>query len=449
MKSLFSSFNEVSLAEWKAKLAGDLKGRTFEELCSPDESGVERFPFYNIENQKQNTGPLFQNPDWEICTKILVEDAQEANSTALEALNGGASGLAFHLERAGGQLNLEILLKDISISNIFTRFIIQKEAEKFARSLNNYLIGRGLDINRINCCIDYDPLAACQQPGNELQPSSADYLSFMESTTDNVSVDTAIYQNAGANAVAQLAFGLGHLNEYLGWMEESKILDSVKRINFKVATGTSFFDEIAKLRALRLLLPPLLEAYGIQPEIMISAETSDMYRTPVDTYNNILRDSIAGMAAVLGGCDSLVIHDFNQKGKKENAAFGPRMARNQQLIFKEESYFNKVADVAAGSFYIETLSIELAEKAWQLFREMNREGDFITFIKTGVLQQEISIQANRLIEEYKTGKRTLVGINKFQNPKETPDIEWGNFPQASLQPGNLSPVNLALAIMQQ
>lgn len=442
MKSLFSSFPNTNLTEWKDKVIKDLKGVTFEELSFIDENGIKVAPFYNNENQIGVSNLQFQNPEWEICSLIEVVDSKAANQDALFALNNGASGLIFQF-RQEDQFNLSNLLKDIKIEFLYISFKIKKNISGFRSKLFHYLKNQNLELKDIQLFIDYDPISELLKSEKSQHMEIANYCAVLkaEKRNNSISIDSTIYQNAGLNSTTQLALGLAHLNEYLTILEENKLLKQIQKVNLKIAVATDFFEEIAKMRAARIVFANLFKFYNIDISLIISAESSDIYRTNLDLYNNIIRDSLSGMAAVFGGCDNLYIYDFDQN-KNDKRSFGERIARNQQLIFKEESYLNHVADIASGSYYLETLTHEIGKKSWSIFQEIEQKGGLIAYFESGEMLNITHQQAQQLIEEYKVGKRTLIGVNKHRNPLD----EEISFSIQETRTNGLRKLNIASAL---
>lgn len=421
MDSLFSSFTDSSFIDWKEKLKQDLKGLSFEDLSSLDDNDLRISPFYTQDNQKNITCQAFQNPEWEICTKIIVQDNKAANAEAINALNNGASGLIFEFEsEIQNENDLEVLLKEIGLQYIYISFKFQNLS--FTDNLIAYLKSQSLTLEELNCHLDYDPIANSLFDENMINEDI--YISFFRGSKGivNITVDTTVFQNAGANSVTQLSYGLSQLNEYFTILSKNGDLENNLKVNFKLSIGTGFFEEISKIRALRILFSNFVYAYGINADLTISAETSGVYHSYLDVENNILRNSIAGMAAVLGGCDNLYIHEYNDQNTRLYPGFSKRLAINQQLVFKEESYLNKVADIAAGSYFLETYTHELAENAWTLFQEMEAEGGFLTLARKGNLQSKLKKQAKDLIEKYQSQKKSLIGVNKYVNEMEKKNV---------------------------
>lgn len=410
MNALFEEFSVSNAQEWKGRLAKDLKGITFEDLSVQDRNGLHIKPFYTAETNSKIDKPVFHHKDWTIFSSVKVLDEKEANSNALQELESGASGLVFIIN---DKVNLELLLKDIQLQYIQTRFLIGANALDFITDWQQYSAAQ--NSGEIDVILMNDAIA--QSLKNNEWDVSKDKSLWLKQFSTTLSVDATLYQNAGACSTYQIACTLAHTNEYLTWLNESGKINEIKKLNISIATGTDFFEEIAKLRALRIALHNLIASYNLEVPVHLHCETSDTYRSPFDAYSNILRDAISGMASVLGGCDSLLIHPFHQN-INESSTLSNRMSRNQQLIMKEESYFNQFADAAAGSFYIEQLTEQLAEKAWEQFKEIEKNGGLIA--SKEIVQKEIEQQASLWIEEYKSGKRVLIGVNKFIDANDKP-----------------------------
>ncbi len=421
MDELLKDFLLATAADWKARLEKDLKGITFDQLSLTDRNGITIRPFYNREDIAVPPEPIVTQPGWNICAQIKVSDAVTANKRALYELNNGASGICFMLEE---DIDAEALLQEIELPYIYTCFRLSRHLPTFIRSLQSYATQKGWSWKEMESFIAFDYIAGYIQEGHwqtDKEQDQQSFEAFLEATRGmhNLCIDSALFQNAGATATYELAAALAQVNEYLNQPEVRQQLRQAKKIHITLAAGTAFFEQIAQLRAFRNLLHLLLEQYNVQPAIHLHIETGNIYRSPFDSYSNLLRDTIAAMAGVLGDCNSLYIRSFNET-LKEADDFSRRMSRNQQLIFKEESYLDKVADVAAGSYYIETLTDQIAEKAWQQFKEIEAAGGLIAAFEKGIIGESIGQQAAQLIQEYKEGKRVLIGVNKFPNPKDEP-----------------------------
>ncbi|RYZ47653.1 MAG: hypothetical protein EOP49_20760, partial [Sphingobacteriales bacterium] len=366
------------------------------------------------------------------CEHIVVTDAKAANTRALQALNAGASGLCFSLEK---EADVATLLQDIELPFIYSAFRFAQNDFSAAANIAAYIASKGWDISTMDCFLETG-YAADLLPSGKM-PVQTDIDRLPETLRINggvLTVDTTPLLNAGANTTYELACSLALINENLQVLEEAQQMSLLKTLHIIMGTDTAFFEQIAKLRAFRKLLDLLCSTYDIKPAVHLHLETGHTYRSPFDSYSNLLRDTIAGMAAVLGGCNSLYIHAFNetQSGASD---FSNRMSRNQQLIFKEESYLDKSADPAAGSYYVETLTETFAEQAWQQFQGIEQAGGLIRSFAAGTIKQAVENQAQQLVQEYREGKRVLIGVNKFVNANDAPNTGQPEaLPTAGLQP---------------
>jgi len=417
MNHLFNEFKPASASDWKARLEKDLKGITFEALSVTDRNGITVRPFYTKEDIHVEYDTATTGPDWSICETIVAEDGVTANKQALEALNNGASGIRFVIKN---EIEIAALLQNIELAYIYCYFKTNRPAT-FVSRLQDYLQTKNLQLKELSCFTSNDFIGSYLETGEcNKEAETAALLSAFDATKQ-LCLDATLFQNACANSVTELGYILAQVNEYLHILDENNKISQLQKIHISVATDTNFYEQIAKLRALRNTLQLLLEQYGLNNiQLHLHVETSNIYRSSFDSYSNLLRDTIAGMAGVLGGCDSLYIHPFDET-LHAATDFSKRMSRNQQLIFKEESYLDKVADVAAGSYYLETLTEQLAGNAWNAFKQTEIAGGLIASYENGTLKQTIETQAQQLILEYKEGKRVLIGVNKFINATDKPE----------------------------
>ena len=413
MDKLFSEFNPSTAADWKQQIIKDLKGLEYEKLITPNNNGFDVNPFYTSEDLPEKQLSLFAHSNWEICTDIFVEDDKTANAAALQALMGGASSLIFTLSK---KTNFTILLKDISIEHIELNFVLKYIDPTFLADFNSYIKKQNISAEKLHVSVCLDVIQHLAETGNWFQNQEQDFISQAKVSSKTNVVDATLYQNAGATQSFELACALAHAHEYLVKLSEHKNT-SQSTFRFNIAIGSDFFGEIAKLRALRKLWAIISKEYAVSPELYLHGETSFINKSSLDAYTNMLRTSTEGMSAVIGGCNSLTIHPFNESFEN-TSAFSERMARNQQLIFKEESYLHHTADMGAGSYYIETLTNQLAEKAWEAFKQIEEKGGFLACLKSNYIQETIQEQAAQLIHQFKEAQLVLVGVNKFQNPKE-------------------------------
>lgn len=253
-----------------------------------------------------------------------------------------------------------------------------------------------------------------------LTRSTLDATSFR-----TISIGSESFHNAGANAVQELAFTLSLLADQYDFMTDSglSIEQIVPKTMISVATGTSYFMEIAKLRALRVLLNRFLSAYNVADlatnSFTIHCQTSVFYDSMSTPYTNLLRSTTEAMAAVIGGCDLLTVHPYTsivgQPQEQEN-----RLARNVSILLNDESFLGKVADPSAGSYYIENLTHQLIESTWAMFLDVEQQGGFSQAYSRGLIAGELQRSYQKKVDAIHSGN-VLVGVTKFRFDEPTPD----------------------------
>lgn len=413
MEKLFSEFKDLTSAQWKEQIIKDLKGVDFDKLVWKTHNGFNVNPFYTSEDLKETKEPLFANSDWDICEQISVNDEKEANARALKALKCGASGLSFYIHK---KIDTAALIKNISLEHIYSQFFISNDALHVLNDLKTYYGKVNKHENKIKCFVNIDPLSLFAFYGEWHDDEEKD-LAVLNQLV-HIPVNVSLYEEAGAGTVNELAIGLAHANEYFNYLENLKTLKDKKAIHFIFSVAPDFFTEIAKFRAFRKLIALLQEQYAVNLPIHIHVQTAMINKSRLDIYNNMLRTTTEGMSAVIGGADSLCVLPFNE-GFEKPSDFSSRIAINQQHILRDESYLNKVADISAGSYYIESLTDSIAENAWEQFKTIESKGGFIACLKNNFIQDLIKHDADELKKEFKDGKLILVGVNKYANPKDS------------------------------
>jgi len=420
--SLFSEFESVSAKQWKQKIQVDLKGADYNEaLVWESLEGISVKPFYHEEDVQDL--PNFQLPEnhsWQVGQTIYAGNPEMANKKAIDILKRGASSLVFDIPE--NKVDWSVLFKDIPLETTPIHFNFHFLEVEAVKQLLAYVEKRP-----VNFSLNLDIVGNLARTGNWLHNLEQDYKLMSEcvqladenESISILSVDVALYQNAGANRVQQLAYGLAHANEYLNHFNNvtSSAVEKSVPIVFKIAIGPNYFFEIAKLRALRWLWKTLSTAYGLNKECHILAIPSKRNKTLYDYNVNMLRTTSESMAAVLGGADTVCNVSYDALYHKDNE-FGERIARNQLLLLKEESYFDEAVKASEGAYYIETLTMQLAEKALDLFKQLEASGGFLNEMKKGVIQKKIKASAAKEQELFDQGGLVLLGTNKFQNPED-------------------------------
>ncbi len=414
----FYDFPPVSSREWKQHIQAGLKGADYNETLvwdSPDQIKVK--PFYSKEDLKEEE--IFEVPspnNWKIGETIVVYDPKQANDQACYALKKGVESLYFTLSDPG--IDLEGLLHGIDLEQIPVHLEIPGVSDSVSTFLET-LKGLGKPLVSIH----FDPIGGLTRTGNwrsGMEEDLATYVRLARSAEDTLclSIDGSLYHNAGANRIQQLAYSLSQANEYLHLLSTENKGKLLPRPVFKLAVNSNYFFEIAKIRALRLLWSALAREYGAPQDCHIIARPGKRNKTVYEANANMLRTTMECMAAVNGGANTVMNLRYDDLYKSPNE-FGDRISRNQLLILKEESYMGGVANPADGSYYIETLTRQLAEKALVIFKSVEASGGFLKALKSHTLQKKIKEQAAREQALFDEGASVLVGTNAYKNPDDS------------------------------
>jgi len=449
--NLFEEFPPVSTQQWMDKVTADLKGADFNrKLVWKTNEGIDVQPFYRAEDLENLNylnslpgefpfvrGTKKNNNEWLVRQSIVVNDLAEANKKALNYLMRGVDSLAF-VFKASTELSvadLSVLLKDISLDAVEVNFVgccSRRASEAFTAFVKQ----GGWDPKTIRASVEYDPFGKYALTGvlrNGAEHVIENAIKLINSTSEltkfkTLAVNGKNFGNAGSSIVQELAYSLALGAEYLTVLTEKGLeVDAVaKKLKFNVSVSANYFLEIAKLRAARLLWAQIVKAYGPKCEcsakMTIHAETGSWNKTVYDAYVNMLRTQTEAMSASLGGADSITVLPFNAAYEESNE-FSDRIARNQQLLLKEESHFSKIADPAAGSYYIEELTASIADQAWKLFLEVQEKGGYLAALREGFIQTEIKKMAGKRDMNIATRRENLLGVNQFPNFTEKLDAE--------------------------
>lgn len=418
---LFTKFPEVSAKQWKQKIQMDLKGADYNEtLVWESLEGINVKPFYHQEDI--NNIPSFSLPkdhSWSVGQSVYVGDSQKANTKAVEILEKGVESLIFTIPNE--ETDFETLFEGIDLEKVESYFNIEFLALEPIKKLVHLLKDK-----KAKAHLNIDIIGHLAKDGNWFHNLEKDHDLFTElaslgtSGISIIGVDLSLYQNSGANMVQQLAYGLAHANEYVNHITSSAS-DSYRNeksfpITFRVAVGSNYFFEIAKIKALRWLWNSLATEYGIKSECSILAVPSKRNKTLYDYNVNMLRTTSECMSAVLGGADTVCNLAYDAIYHKDNE-FGERIARNQLLLLKEESYLTEASQFSEGTYYIESLTNQLAEKALVLFKQIEKAGGFLDSLKKGLVQRKIKESAEKEQQLFDEGKIVSLGTNKYQNPE--------------------------------
>jgi len=419
MEKLFEEFSPKTLMQWNDKIISDLKGNSYENLIWESPENIKVDPIYNTESTNKLKGDCtFNHLDWEIEQSLN----NPTNKQILTCLNKGASAL---LLKDIPPQDIEIVLENVLFQYIQTS-IQSKSIKSSLDTFISLIEKRGLEKNSIKGSLHFDPLMDCLKKGalntdlwenfRLIQKKSIDLKAFK-----TVNIQGVEYHNAGASISQELAFTIAQLSEYFS---NSPSLEPNK-IQISLGVSTNYFFEIAKFRAIRILWAQMLNAFKKDDTpLYLKAETGLRTSTIFDPYVNMLRTTSQSMSAALGGANIINTSSFNAAFKNDDD-FAQRMARNSSLILKEESYFNKVSDPSAGSYYIEYLTNELSLNAWTLFQEIEANGGWLNAVQSNFIQDKIEKNAAKQQQCLESKYTHLLGTNLFRNLEEkmTSEVE--------------------------
>lgn len=423
-KLLFNEFEAVTSKQWKQKIQFDLKGADYNDnLIWKTNEDIDVKPFYHSDEFKKL--PAISNTkasQWRICQSIFVADIMKSNKKAINAIERGAESIKFIIPNE--TISISHLIENINTASVSIYFELEFLSDRYLLQFPNL-------INMENIFFHVDIIGNLEKNGNWFSSLQEDHQKFetFVNQINTLSIDMSLYQNAGANMVQQLAYGLSQANEYLNHFDA--ILDQDKKesikILFKVSVGTNYFFEIAKLKALRILWNALALEYGFNAQCHIVVSPTKRNKTLYDYNTNMLRTTTECMSAILGGANTVCNLAYDAVYHKDNE-FGERIARNQLLILKHESYFDKVNNPSDGAYYIESLTNQLAEKSLELFKNIEENGGFLDQLKDGTIQRKIKETAAKEQQQFDDGKEILLGSNKHPNPEDKMKQELELYP---------------------
>jgi len=459
-------------AEWRALAEAELKGAPFEKrLVTRTPEGIDLQPLYTATDREglalagslpgfapfaRGSRPEGQTTDgWEICQELVLGNPREFNAAARTGLDRGLTAINFYLDKAtragldpdmapvgdvgfGGVSiatteDLARALDGIDVENVPLFVRTGSSALPFAALLVAWMRERGRDPGKLRGCIEMDPLGVLSHEGTLPHSLDGAYREMAHLTTwaskhapglQTICVHSRAFHESGGNAVQELAAALAAGAEYLREMSARGLHPDrvAPRIRFSLSSGTKFFMEIAKFRAARALWARIVEAFGGSADAQrmnLHVRTSRYAMTACDPYVNLLRATTEAFAGVAGGCDSLHVAPFDEAFRSPDE-FSRRIARNTQILLKEESHFHRVIDPAGGSYFVEKLTDQLASKTWAQFQGIEAAGGLGLALASGSIQKEIATTAAARAKELAHRRESLIGTNVYANPSEKP-----------------------------
>ncbi|PWA07204.1 methylmalonyl-CoA mutase subunit beta [Flavobacterium psychrotolerans] len=427
-KNLFHEFEPVSSKKWKQQIQFELKGADYNETLiwnSPEDIKVK--PFYHADEFDNGLSTNTKATAFQICQNIFVHDLEKSISRANESIERGAESLRFTIEDE--KTDVIKLLNSLPLDKITIYFHLSFISIDFVNKIETISQHKKATI-----FCNLDPIGQLAKDGNwfsTVEKDNFETLNLLSNTVTKsaiLSIDGSLYQNAGANMVQQIAYCLSHANEYF-----NRISTINQPIVFQIAVGTNYFFEIAKLRALRLLFHLIAKEFNPTFECHLLVSPTKRNKTLYDYNVNLLRTTTECMSAILGGADGIANLPYDALYHKDNE-FGDRIARNQLLILKGESYFDKVNNPSDGSYYIESLTQQLAEKSLALFKDIEANGGFLKQLNNGIIKRKIQESADKEQELFNSGKEVLLGTNKYPNKDDKMKHDLELFPFVKMKP---------------
>ncbi len=440
-EKLFTEFSAPTTQEWLDKIEVDLKGADFQKrLVWKTNEGFSVQPFYRREDvdklQTPNAMPdefpfvrgnKKDNNLWYVRQEIDASDAKVANAKALDVLNKGIDSLSFRIPgKAVSAEFIEQLLDGIYCDVVEVNFnTCKRHSVELAQILVAYFEKKGYDKEKVVGSIDWDPIEKIVVDGKDVQPVLKFAPELIETLKEYpnfrcISVNSVSLNNSGAYIVQELGYALAWGNEYLQQLVDAGVEPTLaaSKIKFNMGISENYFMEIAKFRAARMLWAQIVKQYDPKCDcackMCVNAVTTSYNMTVFDAYVNMLRSQTETMSAAIAGVHSIVVTPFDAVYETPND-FSERIARNQQLLLKEECHFDKVVDPASGSYYIEELTTSLAAEGWKIFLKVEDEGGFLAAALAGTIQDDINATNEKRHLHAAQRREFILGTNQFPN----------------------------------
>lgn len=441
-EKLFDMFPPVSTEEWKAKINVDLKGADFDKkLVWRTNEGFNVQPFYRKEDLEglPTLGSLpgefpyvrgtRDNNDWLIRQAIQGNTPEEVLANARHAIERGVESIGICLCGDLAPESLPEILKGLDLKKVEVNVsCCPGKAVEVAEMLVASIIEQDAAAY-FRGAIDFNPFKRLLKRGLEFPHDiAATALKIYDIVKDvkNLrcfAVDSYMLNNAGAFITQELGYALAWGAEWMTLLTEAGLsaCEASERIKFNMGISSNYFMELAKFRAARMLWAEIVKAYGAGDEcckMWVHAVTSQFNQTIYDAHVNLLRSMTETMSAALAGVNSIETLPFDLQFKNPDE-FSERIARNQQLLLREESHLNKVIDPAGGSYYIEVLTTSIAREAWKLFNEVEEAGGFLALLREGRIQAKVNESGVKRHIDVAKRKEILLGTNQYPNFNET------------------------------
>jgi methylmalonyl-CoA mutase len=466
---LTDDFQPHTYEQWCDTVAAQLKGAPFEKLVKKTIEGIDISPMYfqkDLENiPHKNAFPGFSpyvrgtSPtgavcnSWLVAQEIVYPDPFVTNEALKKDLKRGQTAIHLPLDWASknaldpdqksvvgvgtGGLSIttyndwKTALDSIPIDQIPICIQAGDSGIAITAMLVAYAKTCDYQLSNISGWIGIDPLGMLAQTGSlttslpVIYDEMAELMRWAHTNTPQlrtISVSGLPYHNSGGTAVCETAFMVATAVEYIqALLTRGLAIDDIcQSMIFQIAIGSDFFMEIAKLRAARLVWEKIVKAFGgneTSQKMFVHARTSSYNKTKTDPYVNMLRVTTEAFSAISGGCDSLHVEPFDALLGLPTA-FSRRIARNVQIVLRDESHFKHPVDPAGGSWYVEHLTAQLAQKIWEHFQNIEKNGGMLSSLKKEQVQDHLKAKADERLKNISSRKTVFVGTNKYPNLTE-------------------------------
>lgn len=424
-------FSPNTKEEWLELVKKDLKGKDFDStLKSSLWEEIEISPIYfreDLGGQKYSTSfhpksEIEGSPSriWTNLVSIYPKDPKTSNAEILDLLNKGAEGLVLHLN---GNEDLVALLDQVLPEYISIYFLPESNTDLVFEAIKTYISDSGIEEGQLKGGIIWTPTLDISHHSENIQWQLCSHLlDFFRNYKGfhPIMIDFARYADAGASGIQELTFGLSELIENLDVLTDKGFSPSFlfQKIGYFIAVGNEYFPEIAKLKAIRVLLSELALQYGVElstAQVHLLVTTSNFTKSLLDSETNLIRQTYEAMSGILGGANSLWVRPTLGK---ESSELEKRISRNISIILREESYLGKVSDPASGSYFLEYLQKELGETIRSKVKEIEIRGGWKSAFKSGFIPSQVKDRRARIQSEILDNQLSKVGVNRYEKPKD-------------------------------
>ncbi len=448
----FDEFPPTTYEQWKEEAVASLKGAPFEKkLLSKTYEGITLEPIYTKESAADFAQRLsfpgaedflrgvhaggYLSETWQIAQSLDIADPVKANEQLRHELEKGATAISFDAPCLSLQDADDIvaLFQNVCLLKAPLNVYAGPSALPFLGLLKARINKLGINEYNYQGCVGADPIGEYARHG-KLDASLDCYYQQMGAALrwtgknmpalKTILIRATVYHNAGANAVQEVAAAMATAIAYLDALtEQGYSVDQVaKSIRFRFALGANFFMEIAKLRAARMIWSQIIKAYGGSEDaasIDIAAETSYFTQTVYDPYVNVLRATTQAFSGIVGGVSEMNVRPFDAAIRKSDE-HSRRIARNIQIMMQNEFNLTSPVDPAGGSWYVETLTGQVAEAIWQTLQKIDAKGGIVAVLQDGSLAAEIGAVLAERFKKLATRADKAVGSNMYPNMTEKP-----------------------------